>query len=135
MGEKPRPRWIDRGSLTKGVIAGFDHPQKHLACSILIQPGPPLRGHHPVRRHTGPERRVDQTHEGYNIAWVEEAQTLSARGLALLRPTIRAEGSEIWFSWNPRRKSDAVDQFLRGARRKHNTDARGALKGQATSGL
>ena len=30
-----------------------------------------------------------------------------------MRPTIRAEGSEIWFSWNPRRKSDAVDQFLR----------------------
>ena len=52
--------------------------------------------------------------EGYNIAGVEEAQTLSARCLALLRPTIRAEGSEIWFSWNPRRKSDAVDQFLRG---------------------
>ena len=54
--------------------------------------------------------------EGYNIAWVEEAQTLSARSLALLRPTIRAENSEIWFSWNPRRKSDAVDQFLRGAK-------------------
>jgi len=51
--------------------------------------------------------------EGYQIAWVEEAQTLSARSLALLRPTIRAEGSEIWFSWNPRRKSDAVDEFLR----------------------
>jgi phage terminase large subunit len=31
----------------------------------------------------------------------------------MLRPTIRAEGSEIWFSWNPRRKSDAVDEFLR----------------------
>jgi hypothetical protein len=54
--------------------------------------------------------------EGYNIAWMEEAQTLSARSLALLRPTIRAENSEIWFSWNPRRKSDAVDQFLRGAK-------------------
>jgi phage terminase large subunit len=31
----------------------------------------------------------------------------------MLRPTIRAEGSEIWFSWNPRRKSDAVDEFVR----------------------
>jgi len=51
--------------------------------------------------------------ENYTVAWVEEAQTLSNRSLALLRPTIRAEGSEIWFSWNPRRKSDAVDQFLR----------------------
>lgn len=51
--------------------------------------------------------------EGCRIAWVEEAQTLSARSLSLLRPTIRLEGSEIWFSWNPRRKSDAVDDFLR----------------------
>ena len=23
------------------------------------------------------------------------------------------DGSEIWFTWNPRRKSDAVDEFLR----------------------
>ena len=33
--------------------------------------------------------------------------------LALLRPTIRAEQSELWASWNPRRKSDAIDEFLR----------------------
>jgi phage terminase large subunit len=51
--------------------------------------------------------------EGFKIAWIEEAQTLSARSLALLRPTIRVSGSEIWASWNPRRKSDAIDQFLR----------------------
>lgn len=52
--------------------------------------------------------------EGFNIAWVEEAQTLSARSLSLLRPTIRAEDSELWFSWNPRRKNDPVDIMLRG---------------------
>lgn len=52
--------------------------------------------------------------EGYGRAWVEEAQTLSARSLALLRPTIRAPGSELWFSWNPRRKADPVDIMLRG---------------------
>lgn len=52
--------------------------------------------------------------EGYSRAWIEEAQTLSARSLGLLRPTIRAEGSELWFSWNPTRKSDPVDQMLRG---------------------
>ena len=51
--------------------------------------------------------------EGFRIADVEEAQTLSARSLTLLRPTIRAPGSQIWFRWNPRRKSDAVDEFLR----------------------
>lgn len=52
--------------------------------------------------------------EGFKIAWIEEAQTLSARSLSLLRPTIRAEGSEIWASWNPTRKQDAIEQFLRG---------------------
>ena len=51
--------------------------------------------------------------EGYRIAWVEEGQVLSARSLALLRPTIRTGGSQIWVSWNPRRKSDAVDELLR----------------------
>jgi phage terminase large subunit len=51
--------------------------------------------------------------EGFKIAWIDEAQTLSARSLALLRPTIRAENSELWASWNPRRKSDAIDDFLR----------------------
>lgn len=52
--------------------------------------------------------------EGFHRAWVEEAQSLSARSLSLLRPTIRADGSELWFSWNPRRKTDPVDVMLRG---------------------
>src|SRR5262249_52983884 len=51
--------------------------------------------------------------EGFRIAWIEEAQSLSHRSLALLRPTIRAEGSELWANWNPRRKSDAIDDFFR----------------------
>lgn len=55
--------------------------------------------------------------EGFGRAWVEEAQTLSERSLTLLRPTIRQEDSEIWFSWNPRRKQDAVDAFFRGNHR------------------
>jgi phage terminase large subunit len=38
---------------------------------------------------------------------------MSGRSLSLLRPTIRDPGSELWFSWNPRRKADAVDDFLR----------------------
>lgn len=52
--------------------------------------------------------------EGFRRAWVEEAQTMSAGSLTLLRPTIRAPGSELWFSWNPRRKSDPVDVMFRG---------------------
>ncbi len=53
--------------------------------------------------------------EGYDIAWVEEAQALSAKSLRMLRPTIRKAGSELWFSWNPRHDTDAVDMLLRGA--------------------
>lgn len=52
--------------------------------------------------------------EGFHRAWMEEAQTISLRSLSLLRPTIRAEGSEILASWNARRKTDAVDEFFRG---------------------
>lgn len=51
--------------------------------------------------------------EGYDVAWVEEAQTFSQKSLDMLRPTIRAEGSELWFSWNPRHDSDPVDRFFR----------------------
>lgn len=52
--------------------------------------------------------------EGYDIAWVEEAQSLSQRSLDLLRPTIRKPGSELWFSWNPSKPTDPVDVLLRG---------------------
>ena len=52
--------------------------------------------------------------EGFKRAWSEESQSLSQRSLTLLRPTIRAERSELWFSWNPRRKTDPVDALLRG---------------------
>jgi len=51
--------------------------------------------------------------EDYDIAWVEEAQTLSDKSLKLLRPTIRKDGSELWFSWNPRHRTDPVDVFFR----------------------
>lgn len=52
--------------------------------------------------------------EGFKRAWWEEAQTATAHSLNMLRPTIRADGSQLWFSWNARRKSDAVDVMLRG---------------------
>lgn len=52
--------------------------------------------------------------EGYDIALVEEAQTLSKTSLRMLRPTIRAPGSELWFIWNPRHDTDPVDQMFRG---------------------
>lgn len=52
--------------------------------------------------------------EGFKRAWWEEAQTATLHSLNLLRPTLRAEGAERWFSWNPRRKVDPVDAMFRG---------------------
>ena len=51
--------------------------------------------------------------EGFDVAWVEEAQSLSQKSLDLLRPTIRKNGSMLLFTWNPRLASDPVDAFLR----------------------
>lgn len=62
--------------------------------------------------------------EGFRIAWVEEAQTLSQRSLDLLRPTIRLDavknvhnGGELWFSWNGRDEKDPVDAFFKAGER------------------
>lgn len=52
--------------------------------------------------------------EGFDVAWVEEAQTISQASLDLLTPTIRKPGSEIWMSWNPVSETDPVDAMLRG---------------------
>jgi phage terminase large subunit len=52
--------------------------------------------------------------ERFKRAWWEEAQTASPTSVSLLRPTMRADGSQMWWSWNPRRKKDKVDTMLRG---------------------
>jgi phage terminase large subunit len=48
--------------------------------------------------------------EGVDVAWVEEAQSVSAESWDLLTPTIRKDDSEIWLSFNPERESDATYQ-------------------------
>lgn len=50
--------------------------------------------------------------EGFNRAWVEEAQTISQRSLDILTPTIRAKGSELRFGWNPYEADDPVERFF-----------------------
>lgn len=52
--------------------------------------------------------------ENFKRGWWEESQTATSHSLKLYRPTFRADGSERWFSWNPRRKTDPVDMLLRG---------------------
>lgn len=48
--------------------------------------------------------------EGYTRVWLEEAQTITARSWKILTPTIRADGSEIWASYNPELESDETHQ-------------------------
>jgi phage terminase large subunit len=78
---------------------------------VIETPGDGLIAFQGMQDHTAESIK---SLEGFGRAWVEEAQTLSARSLSLLRPTIRTAGSQLWFSWNPRRKSDPVDTMLRG---------------------
>lgn len=44
--------------------------------------------------------------EGIDIAWVEEAQTVSESSWSVLIPTIRKPGSEIWITFNPLNADD-----------------------------
>ena len=50
--------------------------------------------------------------EGIDYCWVEEAQSVSQQSWDVLIPTIRAEGSEIWVSFNPDREEDATYQMF-----------------------
>jgi len=44
--------------------------------------------------------------ERINVAWVEEAEAVSDESWSVLIPTIRADGSEIWVSFNPALATD-----------------------------
>jgi phage terminase large subunit len=44
--------------------------------------------------------------EGCTRVWLEEAQSISKRSWAILTPTIRAPGSEIWATYNPQLDTD-----------------------------
>lgn len=94
-------------SLNLGEADGFKVFQE-----VIQAPGDGLITFQGMQDHTAESIK---SLEGYKRAWVEEAQGLSARSLSLLRPTIRADASELWFSWNPRKKSDPVDLLFRGS--------------------
>lgn len=48
--------------------------------------------------------------EGLDIAWIEEAQSVSKRSWDILIPTLRKPGSEIWVSFNPDLDTDDTYQ-------------------------
>lgn len=50
--------------------------------------------------------------EGITIVWSEEAQKNTQSSLDVLIPTVRAEGSELWFSYNPDDEYDSIHQMF-----------------------
>lgn len=50
--------------------------------------------------------------EGIDMAWVEEAQTVSKESLEILTPTIRKKGSKIVYTYNRLLENDPVHQRL-----------------------
>lgn len=54
--------------------------------------------------------------EGYKISWFEEAQNASFKTLKTLRPTIRVDGSQLIFTWNPKLPTDPIDEFCESMR-------------------
>ncbi len=53
--------------------------------------------------------------EGFKRGWWEEAHGATQTSINLYRPTMRASGSQMWWSWNPRHKRDPVDKMFRGS--------------------
>lgn len=51
--------------------------------------------------------------EGIDIFWGEEANTISHDSLDILIPTVRKEGSELWFTYNRRLVDEPVHQLSR----------------------
>lgn len=45
---------------------------------------------------------------GYTHVWIEEAETVTNKTWELLEPSIRAEGSEIWITFNPDEETSAT---------------------------
>lgn len=79
---------------------------------IIRTPGDGLIVFQGMQNHTAESLK---SLEGFDRAWVEEAQCISAQSWRMLRPTLRKAGAEIWASWNPHTPTDAVDAFFRGA--------------------
>jgi phage terminase large subunit len=103
--EQSAKRLIEDKIASLGVASMFDIQHEK-----IITPGGGLIIFQGMQNHTADSIK---SLEGFQRAWVEEAQSLSQRSLDLLRPTIRSVDSELWFSWNPDKESDPVDQFLR----------------------
>lgn len=90
-----------------GVSAHWDTPQHETRCRLtgsrIIYKG--------MNSHNSD---AIKSLEGADIAWCDEAQQLGHLTLQTLIPTVRAPGSELWFTWNPTLVDDPIEKLLCG---------------------
>jgi len=93
-------------SLLKSEVARLEIPGFHIGKTAIDH----AKGG--KFRFRGLARSLDaiKSMQGFNIFWIEEAQFLSAESLEILTPTVREEGSEIWFTGNPMSSADPFSQ-------------------------
>lgn len=65
---------------------------------------------------TGMDRNPDSVKslEGATIFWGEEAQTFTRRSVEIILPTIRSGRARFVWGWNPRFRTDIIDDMFRG---------------------
>lgn len=49
------------------------------------------------------------------LGWVDEAEPVTEESWQILVPTLREEDSELWITWNPKRKNAAVEARFRNS--------------------
>lgn len=64
---------------------------------------------------TGLDRSIESIKSKARIllCWVDEAEPVTEEGWQVLIPTLREEDSELWVTWNPKRKTAAVESRFR----------------------
>jgi phage terminase large subunit len=66
---------------------------------------------------SGLDRSIDSIKSKARIllGWVDEAEPVTEEGWQILIPTLREVDSELWVTWNPKRKSAAVESRFRAS--------------------
>lgn len=66
-------------------------------------------------KFAGLDRNIDSVKSKSRIllCWVDEAEPVSDASWTVLIPTLREEDSELWVTWNPKRKGSSTDTRFR----------------------
>lgn len=67
---------------------------------------------------SGLDRNIDSVKSKARIllCWVDEAEPVTEDAWQVLIPTLREEDSELWVTWNPKRKGSATDKRFKGSK-------------------